>query len=188
MTYTPPPPNYYPPQQWPPPQPPKKKGHWLPSIFAAIGVVAVALFLANAFGLLDEGQGGESAPALIKADVTDTDKSVYESVTDRDYAVIAKNPDPHRGRKVIIYGDVFQADSRIGENDIKINARGEGNTLFFEQNTHIVGSSDTFRDVVEGDEVKVWATVLGEYEYTSLSDKQIRVPMLQANMIEVIPN
>ncbi|ASN69206.1 hypothetical protein 7S3_28 [uncultured Caudovirales phage] len=192
MTYTPPPPtNYYQqPQQWPPPQPPKKKRNPLVLLLALFGgfvVLVIGVNTVNSF-LYPIDAPSNSSPALVKADIADTNKTDYESVTDRDYAVIAKDPDAHRGRKVIVYGDVFQADSRIGANDIKIDARGEERSLLFEQNTHVVGSPESFRDVVKGDEVKVWATVLGEYEYTSVSDKKIRVPMLQANVIEVIPN
>ncbi|MBM4670130.1 hypothetical protein GS448_24665 [Rhodococcus hoagii] len=193
MTYTPPPPaNYYQqPQQWPPPQPPKKKGHWIPSTFAAIGVIAVALFLLNLAGVnLDDGSGPSqpAAPSLIKADFSDTDKAAYESITDRDYAAIAKNPDGNRGRKIIVFGKVFQADSRTGETALLADMGGEQRVLGYDQNTMIRGTADSLRPVVNGDEIQVWATVLGEYEYESMNKTEWRVPLLQANMIEVLPN
>lgn len=197
MTYTPPPPNYYPPQPYQaplPPEPPKKKGHWLPSTFAAIGVIVVALFLLNLAGL-DLGGGGPSStpskpstPALIKADPSDADKSSYEPITDRDYAAIAKNPDGNRGRKIVVYGKVSQADSRTGETMILADMGGEHRLIGYDQNTMVRGSAELLRPVVSGDVVQVWATVLGEYEYESMAKIEWRVPSLQANMLEVLPN
>lgn len=191
MTYTPPPPtNHYPPQQWPPPQPPKKKRNPLLLLLAIIGgfvVLVIGINTVNSF--LDPIESPpSSAPSIIKADLSDTDKAAYESLTDREYAAIAKNPDGNRGRKVIVFGKVFQADSRTGETALLADMGGEQRVIGYDQNTMVRGTADLLRPVVNGDEIRVWATVLGEYEYESMNKTEWRVPLLQANMIEVIPN
>ncbi|MFC9519014.1 hypothetical protein ACFTSD_25060 [Nocardiaceae bacterium NPDC056970] len=193
MTYTPPPSGYQQPQQWPPPQPPKKKGHWLPSVFAAIGVVAVALFFANEFGLLDEGQGGRSSnsmPATYSAKPADLDTASYETLTPRDYALIAKNPTKNIGKRIVVFGKVSQFDSATGPNLFMANTAAEPKSDLWglETSAVVTGKSGLFDDVVADDVVKIWATVTGDWTYDTALNFERTVLSLQANMIEVIPN
>ncbi|MBM4640724.1 hypothetical protein GS451_24260 [Rhodococcus hoagii] len=189
MTYTPPPPTgYQQPQQWPPPKPGqfrKHKAKWWH--FALLAVVIAGLFGLQAINTAS-APPRDASLAPIKASPADTDKGTYESLTDREYAVIAKNPDAHRGRKVVVFGEIYQADTRIGETTVMAYTAGEKQLLSYSQNAEIRGSAAQLREVVKGDQVEIWATVLGEMQYTDVSDRDWRVPSLQANMIEVIPN
>ncbi|WP_128970276.1 hypothetical protein [Rhodococcus opacus] len=43
------------------------------------------------------------------------DRGTYEQIGDRDFALLAKDPDAHKGRKLVIYGVVTQFDSATGK-------------------------------------------------------------------------
>ena len=46
------------------------------------------------------------------AETTRMDPTAYEVISPRDYAILVKNPDAAKGRKLVVYGYVTQFDER----------------------------------------------------------------------------
>lgn len=100
------------------------------------------------------------------------DLDAFEEVDERTLALVAKNPEAHIGKQLIAYGHVAQFDSFTGKCAIRVDL---GHTAMqawydYEHNT-IVTSGDATADcpeldpIVQDDEVKLWLTIVGAFEY-----------------------
>lgn len=116
------------------------------------------------------------------------DPATYEQLTDRDFALIAKNPDAAVGRKIVVYGRVTQFDSATGTTQfLARTAPSVPDRVYdYDQNTFVVGDTAALiRDVVEDDLVTMHAEVLGSFTYDTQAGGSTTVPKLQVNLIEV---
>ncbi|MFD4469675.1 DUF2510 domain-containing protein [Rhodococcus sp. NPDC058505] len=116
------------------------------------------------------------------------DPASYEQLTDRDFALIAKDPAAAVGRKVVVYGRVTQFDSATGATQfLARTAPSVPDRVYdYEQNTFVVGDTAALiRDVVEDDLVTMHAEVLGSFTYDTQAGGSTTVPKLQVNLIEV---
>ncbi|MGW6695335.1 DUF2510 domain-containing protein [Rhodococcus sp. NPDC054953] len=116
------------------------------------------------------------------------DPASYEQLTDRDFALIAKDPAAAVGRKVVVYGRVTQFDSATGTTQfLARTAPSVPDRVYdYDQNTFVVGDTAALiRDVVEDDLVTMHAEVLGSFTYDTQAGGSTTVPKLQVNLIEV---
>ncbi|WP_169649734.1 DUF2510 domain-containing protein [Rhodococcus sp. HNM0569] len=116
------------------------------------------------------------------------DPATYEQLTERDFALIAKNPNAAVGRKVVVYGRVTQFDAATGLGQFlaRTSPFVPDSVYDYDQNTLIVGdSASLIQDVVEGDLVTMHAEVLGSFSYDTQAGGNTTVPKLQVNLIEV---
>lgn len=100
------------------------------------------------------------------------DKSEYSKPTSREFGLIGKDPEAHFGEKVVLYGHIFQFDSATGKCAFMAQTSPSRQEYSFDysQNTMVTaGDNDVIcpilDDIIEGDIVKMWATVKGAYEY-----------------------
>lgn len=115
-----------------------------------------------------------------------TNKASYQAVSSRDWQLVAKNPDSHKGELYVIYGRVVQADAAMGSFQIRANTDGQQvETYDFDINTIATAGLASFKEIVEGDLVTMWVSVTGSYSYDTTMGG---APKVEVNIIEVCGN
>jgi len=122
------------------------------------------------------------------AETARMDPSTYETITPRDYAVLVKNPDAAKGRKLVVYGYVTQFDAATGTAAFRANtAVTQSSTWYdYDVNTLVMapaGQSNILTNVVEGDLVTMYVEVIGAYSYDTQIGGNTTVPQFQVNII-----
>lgn len=129
--------------------------------------------------------GGSLGTDLEPASGNATD---YRGITQREYALIVKDPDAHEGEGLIVYGVVEQADSATGRFELRLDtsAVAQRDAYDYEHNTLVsTTDDDMFADVVQGDLVTLHAEVVGTYTYETTLGGEMTVPHLNVGIIEV---
>jgi hypothetical protein len=117
-----------------------------------------------------------------------TDPATYEVITQRDWLLIAKNPDAHVGRKIVLYGAVSQFDSATGTDAFRAETAGEQMSASYEYDTNTViqeGTPGLFANVVEDDLVTMYVEVAGSMSYDTTMGGSTTVPKVDAYIVEV---
>jgi hypothetical protein len=116
------------------------------------------------------------------------DPSTYEEITPREFALIAKDPDAHRMRKLVLYGVVTQFDSATGTVGFRANADAvpHPRAYEFDQNT-VLSASDPaiLADVVEDDFVTMWVSGAESITYDTQIGGRTTVPKFNVNIIKI---
>lgn len=112
-------------------------------------------------------------------------------ITARDWALIAKDPASHAGKRIVVYGQVTQFDAATGTSSFRANVDGVVHEVRYgyadyETNTYLNGTSDVLKDLVNDDLFRAEATVTGAYTYQTTMGGQITVPQLEVTAIKVI--
>lgn len=115
----------------------------------------------------------------------------YKELTDRDMALLIKDPDAHKDERLVIYAKVTQFDSATGECSFRGEASGVpvDNPSDYKENIFLLGGSggvpcDELKDYVEDDEIKVLATSQGEVQYETAMRASMSVPQFRIDKIE----
>lgn len=172
---------------------PKKKRRW-PWIILAVLLVLLVISIA--------GGGTEStrtsapgaaptAPATEDTDPVRLDPVSYESLTERDYALILKDPEASAGRKIVVYGEVIQFDTATGPSRFMASTSAVPIDLddeYFFGDRAVVDLADRQlgADVAQDDIVKMYVEVKGTFEYENLLGGEMVVPRLRANIVELV--
>ena len=115
------------------------------------------------------------------------DRSTYQSVSPREFALMAKNPDSWAGRKIVVHGVITQFDAATGASAFRADTGPTPTTdrYDYDQNTlitaHDAGIAANF---VEKDIVTMYVEVQGAYTYDTQIGGSTTVPALTANIIE----
>jgi hypothetical protein len=131
-------------------------------------------------------QAEEEARAAAEAERLDPDS--YEEISDRDWALVERDPDAHAGDRYVLYGYVTQFDSNTGAESFRVNTSGQPKSDWYdyEINTLVVASdAEIVEDVVTDDLVTMHVEVLGAYSYTTTLGGEMTVPLVQVNIISV---
>lgn len=134
----------------------------------------------------EERRAAEEAAQAAEDELTDPEN--YESITDREWAQIERNPDAHVGERYVIYGHVFQFDANTGPTSFMALTSGQPKSNWWEYDidTLVDGrSAETVEDVVEGDLVTLYVEVLGSTSYTTLIGGYNTTPHVQVNALSV---
>ena len=103
-------------------------------------------------------------PSTPSVSPEDLDPSTYQSLSPRDYAVLVKDPDSNKGRKIIVYGVVTQFDAATGKSELRANTAAQPGD--HSQNTMIEAHDPSIlANVVQGDAVTMWCQVQGAETY-----------------------
>ena len=122
------------------------------------------------------------------ADRARLDPATYEEVTPREFALIAKDPDANRLRKLVLYGVVTQFDPATGTKGFRANtdAVPHPKSYDFDQNTILAASDPSILDnVVEKDFVTLWVSGAESYTYDTQMGGSTTVPKFTVNIIKV---
>lgn len=200
------------PQQQPhqPPRPPKKPVS--PWVWIG-GLVAVGVLLFGAAvgaGAMIGASGKDSARTTAAAARTTTttsasdaeasaaaesllaveaaarqDETRYEQLDDRQWKVIARNPNAYKGKWYRIYGVVRQSDAATGTAAVRMSTEGtlQDESYEYTVNTVVIEGGASLSEIVEDDELKMFVEVAGSITYdTTLGGKQT-APKVKAHKI-----
>lgn len=112
-------------------------------------------------------------------------------ITDREWALIAKDPAAHIGQRVVVFAQVTQFDAATGANTFRGNvgaqkhAASYGWVSDYKTNTVLTGDPTVVADVVEGDLIRVEATVDGALSYSTQIGGSTTVPQLTVTGLKV---
>lgn len=129
-----------------------------------------------------------SRAAAAAAEAALTDPANYERLDERELALIARDPDSHVGRKIVIYGDVTQADSVTGNSRFRadVAAYQSWEWYDFDLNSVIsVKKPNLIANVVEDDLVELFVEVKGAMSYNTTMGGNTTVPEFTAHVVNV---
>lgn len=126
-----------------------------------------------------------SAEASAAAVAALLDKSTYQSVDERTWQLVTKDPDAHVGQKYVVYGHVVQADTVTGPNRIRVNTSG-AQVRYYNMDINTIASTGhaSFANVVQGDLVTMWVVVTGSMSYDTTFGGSLTAPTVDVNIIE----
>ena len=123
-----------------------------------------------------------------QAEAARLDPNTYETLGERDFALLAKNPDSYIGRKVTVYGVVTQADAATGNKQFLARTAAEPMGASYNYDlTALVTTQDPslIANVVEDDFVTMHVEVEGSYTYDTKIGGSNTVPEFKVNIINV---
>ncbi|MGA5466582.1 hypothetical protein [Mycobacterium sp. NPDC050041] len=116
------------------------------------------------------------------------DPANYRPLTDREFALIAKDPDASKGERVIVYGTVTQFDAATGTTDFRAEtgALPPDQTDSYSQNAFISAgpNPNAVKDVVKGDRLKMFVEVSGDWTYNTTLGGAVTVPRFALWIVE----
>lgn len=118
-----------------------------------------------------------------------TDPANYETLSERDWALVERDPDSHQGEKYVLYGHVTQADAATGDISIRVNSGPvqQYRQYDYDVNTMaITGRDGVFSDVVKGDHVEMLVEVDGSLTYDTMIGGSATAVLVAAYDVEVI--
>ncbi|WP_156656479.1 hypothetical protein [Mycobacterium sp. 852002-51152_SCH6134967] len=129
----------------------------------------------------------EPAGRRTSQDTARLDRSTYATVTQREFALMAKDPDAWAGQKIVVYGVITQFDSATGATSFRADtgpAPGT-NAYDYDQNTFVTAhDADMVANFVQKDRVTLYVEVQGAMTYETQIGGSTTVPSLMANIIE----
>jgi len=151
-------------------------------------LVAVSVLIgATACGGSTDVSGGRwtstPLPSIPSVSPEDLDPSTYQSLSPRDYALLVKDPDSNKGRKIIVYGVVTQFDAATRKSELRANTGAQPGD--YAENTMIEAHDPSLlANVVRGDAVTMWCQVEGAETYKTQNGGQRTVPKFWVNIIK----
>lgn len=150
---------------------------------ASLCIAPIALLISLGVAVGSSTKAPVAAEPVITAD--------YKALPERDLAVLVKDPGAHKGEKLVVFAKVTQFDTATGGCAFRANAAAvrPENTFGYDHNSVFSGGSggvpcDQLKSYVENDEVKVLATVKGEYTYTTRIGGPLTAPEFRIDQIE----
>ena len=115
------------------------------------------------------------------------DRNTYQTLSDRDFALVMKNPDANKGRKLVVYGHVTQFDSVTGPDRFRADtmAAPQDYSFQYDNNTVVTGAMPLLVNVVSRDFVTMYVEVSGSHTYSTTLGGETTVPKLNALMLDV---
>ncbi len=123
-----------------------------------------------------------------QAEAARLDPNTYETLGERDFALLAKNPDTYIGRKITVYGVVMQADAATGNKQFLARTAAEpmGASYNYDQTTLITTQDPSLiANIIEEDFVTMHVEVQGSYTYDTKIGGSNTVPKFKVNIINV---
>lgn len=125
---------------------------------------------------------------------TTPDLATFTETDDRNWALIAKDPDAHVGTNLILYGSIMQFDSATGRCAMLIDTAATQKEMSYDYAQSVMavaGDWETecpvFDPLVEDDHVKIWATVVQSFSYDTQIGGNTTVPMVEVWQAELLP-
>ena len=107
------------------------------------------------------------------------DPANYQQIDSRDFALLAKDPESAKGRRIIIYGVVTQFDAATGTSSFRasVGAEPQERSYDYDQNAIVTTTDATIlENVVEKDLVTMYVEVAGAYTYDTQIGGSTTVP------------
>jgi hypothetical protein len=112
----------------------------------------------------------------------------YATLSDRQWKLIAKNPDAYIGKTYVVYGRVTQFDAATGTDTFRADVAHKrmSENFYYDTNTMLSGSDSALANLVQDDIFRANVTVLGSFSYDTQIGGQTTVPRLQVDSIKVL--
>ncbi|SCG54907.1 hypothetical protein [Micromonospora zamorensis] len=112
----------------------------------------------------------------------------YKTLTERQWKLIAKDPDGYLGKTYVVYGRVTQFDAATGTDSFRADVahRRMAEDYDYETNTILNGSESDLDNLVEDDIFRANVTVLGSFSYDTQTGGETTVALLQVDSIKVL--
>lgn len=120
-------------------------------------------------------------------DDTTPPRKPHRPVSERRLKQIIKSPEGHVGDRVIVFASVDQFDSATGSDAFRGSVADHDTTeygFFTGENSFFMGTERRLRRIVQGDVVKVWATVSGSFDYETTMGGSTTVPQFEVDRIK----
>ncbi|KAB7761167.1 protein PASTA domain-containing protein [Mycolicibacterium mucogenicum DSM 44124] len=116
------------------------------------------------------------------------DRAQYHPLTPRDFALLVKDPDSHKGDLVVLYGQVTQFDSATGRQQFRADTGPlpPEESSGYRQNTYVTSPLEIFDNIVAGDTLRMFASVDGAYSYETTMGGHMSVPKLTVYMVDLL--
>ncbi|MCW2632507.1 MAG: hypothetical protein JWR88_1469 [Pseudonocardia sp.] len=170
-----------PPTSPPPPHRRRKRrsGWWL----AIIGLVVALGVAAGVLIAMDKIHLGSTSSSSASTSATPVG---YRAVTAREWLLIAKDPDAHKGERIIVYGQVKQLDAETGTNGFRASVDGvthpvQSGSVDYATNTVLTWRASDLHNVAQVDLFVAHVTVTG-----STTQNGVKTPLLAVDTIEVV--
>jgi|GEM_PF-2546459 len=144
--------------------------------------------------LHSDNPAASPSPSATKSQNVAIAPVTYATLSDQDFALLAKNPDGKQGDKVTLYGTITQFDAATGICGFLANIENvqEANSYDYAQNSLFAGgdgkkSCPKLSTFVKGNFVQISATVLGAYSYDTQIGGKTTVPSFLVDDIVMIP-
>ena len=100
-----------------------------------------------------------------------------------DFKTVSRNPENYKGNKVKITGYVLQVlGSRSEGFDIRLATKGHYDNVVY---IYILSDNTPDYNILEDDKLVVYATLDGDYTYTSTMGAEITLPLAMADSVEM---
>lgn len=136
----------------------------------------------------EEEQRRAEEEALAAAEAARSDPASYAQISDRDWALVERDPNAHAGERYVIYGHITQFDANTGPDGFRANTSGEpkGRWYDYDINTIVIAAdSELVSDVVTDDLATMYVEVLDAYSYQTTIGGEITAPRVHVNIISV---
>ncbi|MEU4551862.1 hypothetical protein [Micromonospora violae] len=112
----------------------------------------------------------------------------YKTLSERQWKLIAKNPDGYLGKTYVVYGRVTQFDAATGTDSFRADVahRRMAEEYDYETNTILNGSESDLDNLVEDDIFRANVTVLGSFSYDTQIGGETTVALLRVDSIKVL--
>lgn len=159
-----------------------------PSIGAAPGQQQVrrpgpARFLARTLGVLLAVAAVVGAVVALASAVPTPSSDPAVPISQRQWLMIAKDPDAHRGERIVVYGTVKQLDAATGQGSMLADVGGEPEVDGSGTNTYVVGDDVLLAGLVEGDVFRAEVTVSGTRSYDTQIGGNTTAPEVEITAI-----
>ena len=126
----------------------------------------------------------ESEP---EAEPDELKKSSYKTLSNRKFALLVKDPDSYAGKRYKVFGWVFQFDAATGTDGFLADVgpkRKYDQYGYVQRAAFVADDSKLLKNIVEGDLVTMYATVIGAYDYETQEGGATTVPQFDVNIIK----
>ncbi|MEU4772696.1 hypothetical protein [Micromonospora sp. NPDC023644] len=112
----------------------------------------------------------------------------YKTLSERQWKLVAKNPDAHIGKTYVVFGRVTQFDAATGVDTFRANVahRRMADKYDYQTNTLLTGLAADLDNLVEDDIFRANVTVLSAFSYDTQIGGETTVPLLQVDSIKVL--
>ncbi|MFI6265291.1 hypothetical protein [Micromonospora sp. NPDC051006] len=112
----------------------------------------------------------------------------YKTLSERQWKLIAKNPDAYIGKTYVVFGRVTQFDAATGVETFRADVahRRMAAEYDYETNTMLTGSASDLDNLVQDDIFRANVTVLSSFSYDTQMGGETTAPLLQVDSIKVL--
>ncbi|GAB3267649.1 hypothetical protein GCM10027562_34080 [Arthrobacter pigmenti] len=154
-------------------------------------IIAVIVSIST-IAMMSDGPAAGSADARIGDAPVTVDPNSYPGLSERELALLIKDPEDHVGDHFTVYSVVTQFDAATGECNFRANVahdRLEETWNYDENVMFVAGDAEEtcpeLDNVVEGDVVKVLATASGSMDYATQIGGNTTVPLFRVDQIQI---